>query len=39
LPNRAEHSIIALSAGKQADQRHGWQLRAAKQPPRRRAAI
>jgi hypothetical protein len=38
LPNGAEHSIIELSAGKQADQRHAWLLRARRERPRGRAA-
>jgi hypothetical protein len=36
LPNGVEQSIIELSAGKQADQRHGWLLRACRERPRRR---
>src|SRR5262249_51145929 len=38
LPNGAEHSIIELSAGKQADQRHAWLLRARRERPRGCAA-
>src|SRR5262249_31499531 len=36
LPNGAEHSIIELSAGKQADQRHAGLLRTRGERPRRR---
>src|SRR5262249_50338304 len=38
LPNGAEHSIIELSAGKQADQRHAGLLRPRRERPRGRAA-
>jgi len=38
LSNGAEHSIIELSAGKQADQRQAWLLRARRERPRGHAA-
>src|SRR5262249_32029236 len=38
LPNGAEQSIIELSAGKQADQRHACVLRARRKWPRCRSA-
>src|SRR5262249_30169205 len=38
LPSGAEHSIIELSACKQADQRHAGRLRARRERPRRYCA-